>query len=634
MKTGYLAEVDGLRAVAVLLVVLFHLGFDSVPGGFIGVDVFFVVSGFLITRLIREEILASDRFSFSNFYMRRARRLFPAFFFTLALTCVAAFLLFSPAHLERFGGALVHTLLGASNVYFWLESGYFDVSSTYKPLLHTWSLSVEEQFYLVWPLTLLIFFKVLPGRFVAMALLCVVVAGISMSIIFQDRVAATFYWSIFRAYEFGIGALMVWAVGFQPRSQVLKEALIPVGLALIVVAALRLTENTRMPSYNALLPCVGAALVILGSGAPVTGRLLRNRLFVGVGLISYSLYLAHWPIIVFFKYWKFGKLTLADQIGIMVVSVVAAWLMYLFIERPFRQSRHIVFSWRPKKVGLVFTSLALLLLAPSASMWASGWAWRADQQILEPKSGMGACEYPLCVYQGGDTIDLVIAGDSHARHHYEGLRMFAKRHPVSFAIFHFDRWCRPLNHPDRQESLDYDCGERLRQFSDFLKTKKVKKVLFSYRWTDFKQGDRQEVSRRARGAAIAEKLNEEIQRETFSSVDKIGLIVSLPTFYLGMSPASCQIPKYLFSVKSRSAKCRQVDRAVWQDIERMNAELKAAPYAKPVIFLDPFDALCDADTCYQADGNEWLYSDSHHLSARGSMLFEKHFQDDLVRFLN
>ena len=152
--SNYRPDIDGLRALAVLCVIFYHLGFESFSGGYVGVDVFFVISGYLITNLIVDEVKETKSFNFANFYVRRARRLFPALFFTCLLSFIFAFLLFSPLHFDRFGGALTSTMMSISNFFFWNESGYFNASSDFKPLLHTWSLSVEEQFYFLWPATL------------------------------------------------------------------------------------------------------------------------------------------------------------------------------------------------------------------------------------------------------------------------------------------------------------------------------------------------------------------------------------------------------------------------------------------------------------------------------------------------
>ncbi len=378
----YRPDIDGLRAVAVLLVILFHSGFKSFRGGFVGVDVFFVISGFLITRLIYDQI-AQGRFSFSRFYIRRVRRLFPALFFTLFFSFVCALVLFSPHQLERFGGALLHAVLSLSNFYFWGESGYFDMDAELKPLLHTWSLSVEEQFYFIWPLTLFLLLtktpKWLPPLFIAGA-------G-AASLYFAERwlssdAAGAFFLAPFRVIEFAIGALMVWLIKRQPDNQIWLEPLVLIGLILIIVPATTYTSHMRFPGLNALLPCLGTALIIHAGTAEHFGKLLRNRLIVGLGLISYSLYLIHWPLIVFFN---LNEPSGVGRFLVLPISILAATLMYFFIEKPFR---------RPAADGSGLSSrffltacalCAVMICAPATSAWISGgWGWRYASRTAEP----------------------------------------------------------------------------------------------------------------------------------------------------------------------------------------------------------------------------------------------------------
>ena len=205
----YRPEIDGLRGIAVLGVLLFHLGVQQLSGGYVGVDVFFVISGYLITRLIRSDVRAGT-FTFTRFYVRRTRRLFPALFFTLVLCLVAGCLLLSPGHLENFAGTLIASILSVSNIQFWQQSGYFDLESSLKPLLHTWSLGVEEQYYLFWP-WLLVF---LTRRFARHTFAIILIGGICsfcLNLVFYNSSHATiFYLLPFRAFEFAIGALTLW----------------------------------------------------------------------------------------------------------------------------------------------------------------------------------------------------------------------------------------------------------------------------------------------------------------------------------------------------------------------------------------------------------------------------------------
>lgn len=397
----YRPDIDGLRAVAVLTVVFFHLGFRKFSGGYIGVDVFFVVSGFLITRLIVEEFNQTGTFNFSNFYLRRAKRIFPALFVTLGACMLVAVLIFNAEQMERFSGALIHAVMSVSNFYFWFESGYFDTSALVKPLLHTWSLSVEEQFYLLWPACIVFALRrfrikmviglVLLAGFFSFLLNAIFANGIATGLDgvlppilteqFRNGRSSIYYLAPFRVFEFAIGASMVWLVQYHPTKKIWLELGVIAGLLMIFVSAIFYTETTLFPFYNALMPCLGAALIIYSGTADYSGKLLNNKLSVGLGLISYSLYLIHWPVIVFFRYWKNADLSGLDQIGIIFFSIAAAYLMYRYVEQPIR-TRKTGFFVSPLAFGFACTLLALIIVVPAVNAWANnGWPSRA--YILE-----------------------------------------------------------------------------------------------------------------------------------------------------------------------------------------------------------------------------------------------------------
>lgn len=432
----YRPDIDGLRAVAVAAVVLFHAGYPWASGGFVGVDVFFVISGFLITRLIKDEVSATGGLSFSRFYTRRARRLFPALFFTLAVSFGVALMLLSPHDLERFGGALLHSITSLSNVYFWTEAGYFDAEATAKPLLHTWSLSVEEQFYLVWPVTLFLLTK---GRRKFLAPAAIIAAGVVSLYLnqwmlarpvpetgaawYQDARSTIYFLAPFRVFEFSIGAILAWADLRKPRSSWLREAFPLAGLALIGYAVVTFDETTVFPSFAALIPCVGSALVIYSHNPRFTGRLLANKPMVGIGLISYSLYLAHWPLIVFWKYYTFRDLTAFERVLLPLLSIVLGALMYRFVERPFRSSETNTLSG--SAFGLVCALLALVLVVPAANAWAKkGWGWRLPEELYQSVEDLKArraeywSDWTGNVKEPGDfssrKVSVVVIGDSFA----------------------------------------------------------------------------------------------------------------------------------------------------------------------------------------------------------------------------
>ena len=357
-KVPYQSHVDGLRAWAVVSVLLFHLSVDGFSGGFVGVDVFFVISGFLITRLIRVEIEKNGTFSFKNFYLRRVRRLLPAYLLTLTLTSITAAFVFSPAHLDRFGVALSASVISVSNFYFWFEADYFDVSAQIKPLLHTWTLGVEEQFYLMWPLFLVLLFKLGDRRWVPVFLIFIVAISLYLNLIFGDgevslishffpRYGATlisngkstiFFLLPFRLFEFVIGALLVWICSLKIEHRAINELLFWLGMAMVLYAIVFFDETMLFPSYFALIPCLGAAFLIYSGDRAHFSAIFENRLSVSIGLISYSLYLVHWPIVVFWQYVKEPvALGFLDKLGIVLFSFLLAFISYYFVEKPFRK---------------------------------------------------------------------------------------------------------------------------------------------------------------------------------------------------------------------------------------------------------------------------------------------------------
>jgi peptidoglycan/LPS O-acetylase OafA/YrhL len=336
-SSQYRPDVDGLRAVAVMLVLNYHAFPEALPDGFIGVDVFFVISGFLITGIIARE-LALKRFSLLGFYNRRIRRIFPALIVVLAAALVLGWLWMLPAAFAQLGSDIFASAVFFANIALLLQSGYFDVESAKKPLLHLWSLGIEEQFYLAWPLLLMLAARL---RLSILAVAAVLGAGsflLNVALIGSDPVA-TFYLPFTRAFELLIGAVL--ACGWSRVNQAggasnLRAA---IGVLLIVVAAGILDSHRAFPGWWALLPVVGTALLLSAPAAWISRVVLATRIPVWIGLISYPLYLWHWPLLVFFAIIKFAPLTLLERGLIVGLSFVLAWLTYRFIETPLRFGR-------------------------------------------------------------------------------------------------------------------------------------------------------------------------------------------------------------------------------------------------------------------------------------------------------
>ena len=333
----YRADIDGLRAIAVLVVIFFHAEFPFFTGGFIGVDVFFVISGYLITRLMYNEYQAGT-FSFSNFYIRRARRILPALIFIIILCCPAAWILMAPDAFIDFSKSVSAAALFASNFFFWQETGYFSATHAHLPLLHTWSLSIEEQFYIVFPA---LFGAVWFYARKALIPVLIIISLLSFALGIYwaaTHPSAGFYLAPSRLWELLAGSLCVFLTVKPNR---ISRLIFPwLGLALIGGATLGYTQATPFPSYYALAPVLGAVLIILFCRAEEgLGRVLSLRPLVGIGLISYSAYLWHQPVFVFARL----KMQEEPSFGIMavliVVSLFLAYLTWKYIETPFRKPK-------------------------------------------------------------------------------------------------------------------------------------------------------------------------------------------------------------------------------------------------------------------------------------------------------
>lgn len=300
----YRADIDGLRGISIISVVLFHARMPGFSGGFVGVDVFFVISGYLITGIIYGK-LNEGTFTFEEFYVRRVRRIFPALSIVYICTFVAGLILSLPNDFRAFGKSLISSASFVSNYHFYGQAGYFDASSLSKPLLHTWSLSVEEQFYIFWPLAMVALWRF--GR--SNIWMPVLFAGMMISLVYGEWLLvsgdkyAAFYLPIARIWELLAGGVLALTISKLRITALAREGMAALGLVLIGGAVIGLSESDNFPGLLAAIPCLGAVLLIAAGHqqAPAVSALYANRLLVFVGLISYSLYLWHWPV---FSYWN------------------------------------------------------------------------------------------------------------------------------------------------------------------------------------------------------------------------------------------------------------------------------------------------------------------------------------------
>jgi peptidoglycan/LPS O-acetylase OafA/YrhL len=377
----YRPDIDGLRCLAILPVLFYHYDIAPFQGGYVGVDIFFVISGYLITSVIVSD-LAQGRFSLAAFYEHRIRRILPAFFAVLTLTGIAAYRIFFPSDFQQMVESLISAVLFSSNFEFWREAGYFDRQAIAKPLLHTWSLGVEEQFYLLWPLLLLLFRNRAAGkvRWLVAGIFLLSLAASEWAL--RHHAEASFYLLPTRMWELMLGAMLAQNARLHALPHRPRECLGLLGLALIALAVFGYSDRMSFPGLAALLPCIGAAcIVVSGMGSQtIVSRALGHRIPVFVGLISYSLYLWHWPIYVFANYVAVAPLTGPQKAVLIAASLAAAVLSWRFVERPFRKrpytlSRRQVFS-------LAATSSATLLAVGLWLFFQHGFPARFSPQVL------------------------------------------------------------------------------------------------------------------------------------------------------------------------------------------------------------------------------------------------------------
>jgi peptidoglycan/LPS O-acetylase OafA/YrhL len=424
---SYRPDIDGLRALAILPVILFHAELGC-TGGFVGVDVFFVISGFLITSLILKE-LSHDAFSLVNFWERRIRRILPALFLAVLATLAAACFLYLPSDLSLIGQSVAAQAVLLSNVYFWRTAGYFDPGVDTKPLLHTWSLAVEEQFYLLFPL-LLLFLARNKRCSIPRTILWLCLGSFGLSVVGSwSKPLATFYLLPTRAWELMIGALLATIQGRQFSNPWLNETAGLSGLGLILYATFCYTRATRFPGLAAIPPCFGAALIIFSGSAKPTliSRLLVLPPVVFIGLISYPLYLWHWPLLDFAKYSSVGIPSWKLRVSLLMLSVALAAASWTWIETPFR--KRLFCRRRAQVFALAACSMLTLLILGGGVYFTDGmpsrlpakaiafFNYRNDRAFLNEITLQQAAAGQFAELGAQSTnqpIEILIWGDSHA----------------------------------------------------------------------------------------------------------------------------------------------------------------------------------------------------------------------------
>ncbi|WP_213738409.1 acyltransferase family protein [Bradyrhizobium sp. dw_411] len=621
MRRDYREDIDWLRAIAVLAVVAFHFETPAVFGGFVGVDIFFVISGYLITGIIQSELEAGN-FSFARFYERRVRRLLPALYAMVALTAIPSFHYLLTSERQEFFRSIAAVVTFTSNFFFWFQTGYFDHAAVEKPLLHTWSLAVEEQFYLALPL--LLWARATRGGRIALPVLLGALAlasfVLSIWLMKSDSSANAFFMSPPRAWEFLIGGLIA-----TPGLPVLRNARaqqIVRGIALVVIAIpiFSLRQGPGFPGFNALAPCIGAA-VFLWSGIGVRTRarspyspLTIVKFF---GQISYSLYLWHWPLFTFTRFSKSSLvLDASDKVMLFVLTVLISYLSWRFVEQPFRQKS--LAPTRGAAFRIAGLATALLLAGSIGGIVASGAPSDADRVALQLESYNNYNQRPLyrdgvCFFSdsgvfGADCLGLapgktniMLWGDSLAAHYFYGLGKVTDPQAVNI-LQATQAACMPTLNAAAQGKVP--CRDFATQMEAFFADHRPDRVILSADWLEYARPPRFD-------GMIADL------RQTIARLNAAGIAVDL------LGPAvqfRARLPSMLMRARLRNTDAHPDD-FVLPDIFALDRMMKAAlPPHEKFSYISIVDAVCPARQCpLTIDGGIPLAWDHAHLTAEGSM---------------
>lgn len=642
----YRPDIDGLRGLAVAAVVLFHLGVPGFGGGYAGVDVFFVISGYLITSLILPDIEAG-RFSLISFYERRVRRLFPALLVVLAFACVAGARILPRHELQDLYESVAATALFAANFLFWKTTGYFDGAAETRPLLHLWSIAVEEQFYIVFPALLLLGVRHLQRHVFRLAA-AIALASLAASALLTWRYPeAAYYLPWFRAWELLLGVLLAVRPA-HPASPALREAMGAGGLALIGWSVVAFSRDTVFPGYHAVVPCAGAALVIVsGSGASsATRRVLEWRPLVFTGLISYSLYLWHWPLLVYARHLAIRDLTTVETAGVLALSVAVASASWRCVERPFRGRRGALS--RPVLLGAAAAASVTLVAAGiagyhgNAPKAAHGAQAEAGPRFLPYRHCMnreaaGILAGNVCTLgaTGPARPSFLLWGDSHAGAIAPAVHLAAERAGRS-GLFLGQAGCPPLLGVERRDRGDLPCREFNETVARLLeRNPEVRTVLLAARWAMYAEGTRPEdrgapTVRIAPGGpgGNAQALGEGLEATAAwlaKHARDLVFVAQVPEIpwdvpaALERSQAEGREPPDPPSRRAYLARQGKVTRAV-QDVSRRH----------PLRVIDPASLLCKEGICRVAREGQPLYLDSNHLGSHGNRYVADAFRDVLA----
>ena len=650
-KSKHELEINGLRGLAIILVVLFHYEIVPFSGGFIGVDIFFVISGYLITKIILRKDY--DDLSYFGFVKNRIRRIFPGLIIMIMLVTLTFVLILTPDHLTKLSHSVISNIFLIPNFYFWTQSDYFDISSSFKPILHTWSLGVEFHFYFLWPILLVFFSKFNSTKKINILIVFLIIISIlfieyiiTKGPIFENKLLygklikdTLFFLSPFRFFEFLFGSLLAINLA-RSKNNFLNETIFILGLGLIFFSSVYISGDDYFPSLIALLPLFGVVFLIYSKEAKYSAYFLRNRFINFFGDISYSLYLYHWPVYVFFKYYKYSVLNLNTKFFAFLISLLLSYISFRFIEKYYLDKKNKIFDLR------VNFSIIFLILAGLTINYYNGLDFRLTEKnlnVLNNKNNQygGLCtdlnesEYSKkdhCLIGDRDNLDFLVVGDSHSKQYNFGLENFSRKYNLNYLT---------------QEGLCETFPNLGEIASNCSSDEKIPKNIIIGKWYYSYQMKDENIENIAK--KYIQRIIELKKSEDFKNIENVIVIGQVPGFYSSYGDAlSCFArPQYIIKTDCENYLNHEIynlniDHDIYFSFKQkklMNTFLdkysKLASNDKLKIhFFSPFDYLCKKSKCVQVIDNNLLYSDSTHLSKFGSNYLISQIEDDLFEILN
>jgi peptidoglycan/LPS O-acetylase OafA/YrhL len=632
---SYRREIDGLRALAVLPVILFHAGIDTFRGGFVGVDVFFVISGYLITSITLAEKEAGT-FSIINFYERRARRILPALFLVMTICIPFAWLWLLPSDMKDFSQSLVAVSIFASNILFWRESGYFETAAELKPLLHTWSLALEEQYYMLFPLFILLTWR-LGKRWIVGILAVLAIVSLAVAHWGAYNIPApTFFLLPTRGWELAIGAFIAFYLSnkeFVSVSETIKQIASTLGLSLVLYAVFTFSEKTPFPSLYALVPTIGTALIILFA-APNTfvGRLLGTKAFVGIGLISYSAYLWHQPLFAFARHRSLEEVSEVVFLLLAIAALMLAYVSWRFVEVPFRDKR----TFTRNQIATIAVSFSTIFIAIGlVGHFTNGGFGNAGETIrlseiedrLRLNRGLSDdCDGVFTLSKSCKTSDeptVLVWGDSYAMHLVQGL---LESNPDLKLIQTTISGCGPFfDIAPLNEKRGKVWGKKCIDSNDHVykllqNSPNIRYVVMS---SPFRQyvGNEANVLTRDGDILHGTDVSYDYMNKTLNRIKALGKIpvIFSPPPENGHNMNRCLIKTEQFGKHSSSCDFRLDEAAIRQ--KPVYKFLEKISDTSSVVLLH--EGICNEGKCNSSVNNIFIYRDSGHLSHEGSALIGK-----------